>query len=123
MQQSNVIFDTGLTVSDLSSGLFKRITIEKEDIVIGLKNKRLYAFNNSCPHKGASLSKGNLNGDNIACYMHGYEYNIFTGKLEKMNSWKKHDSWIEQNAQWRYSDDLKIYKTLIDNEKILIDLS
>lgn len=123
MQQSNVIFDTGLTLSDLSSGLFKRITIEKEDIIIGLKNNRLYAFNNICPHKGASLSKGNLNGDNIVCYMHGYEYNIFTGKLEKMKSWKKHETWIEQNAQWRYSDDLKIYKTLIDNEKIFIDLS
>ncbi|HET6590482.1 MAG TPA: Rieske (2Fe-2S) protein [Candidatus Nitrosocosmicus sp.] len=123
MQQSNMIFDTGLKLSDLSSGLFKRITIEKEDIVIGLKNNILYAFNNICPHKGASLSKGSLNGDNIVCYMHGYEYNIFTGKLVNMKSWKKDDTWIEQNERWRHSDDLKIYKTMIDNEKVFIDLN
>ena len=26
---------------------------------------------------------------NIICYMHGYEYNIFDGRLVKMKSWKK----------------------------------
>ena len=59
------------------------------DIVIGRRNGKLFAFNNSCPHRGASLSKGGLKGDNMVCYMHGYEYNVFTGKLENMKSWKK----------------------------------
>lgn len=116
-----MIFDTGLKLSDLQTGSFKKIAIEKEDIVVGMKNNKLFAFNNTCPHKGASLSKGKLNGDKIVCYMHGYEYNVFSGKLENMKSWKKDDTWIEQNSQWRYSDDLKTYKILVDNEKILIE--
>jgi nitrite reductase/ring-hydroxylating ferredoxin subunit len=118
-----VIFDTGLKLNDLNSISFKKITIEKEEIIIGKKNDRLFAFNNSCPHKGASLSKGSFNGDNIVCYMHGYEYNIFTGKLEKMKSWRKDSSWIEQNTQWRYSDDLKTYKIHLDKEKVFIELA
>ncbi|VFJ13213.1 Rieske (2Fe-2S) protein [Candidatus Nitrosocosmicus franklandus] len=117
-----MIFDTGLKIDDLNSGPFKKITIEKEEIVIGKKNDRIFAFNNICPHKGASLSKGSLNGDNIVCYMHGYEYNIFTGKLEKMKSWKKDSTWVEQNDQWRYSGNLKTYKVHIDRDKILIEL-
>jgi nitrite reductase/ring-hydroxylating ferredoxin subunit len=118
-----VIFDTGLSVKDLNSIPFKKITIEKEEIIIGKKNDHLFAFNNSCPHKGASLSKGRLNGDNIVCYMHGYEYNVFNGRLEDMKSWKKDSTWIEQNDQWRYSDDLKIYKIFSDNERIFIELN
>lgn len=118
-----MIFDTGLKLKDLESGPFKKITIENEDIIIGKKNDRVFAFNNICPHKGASLSKGSLNGENIVCYMHGYEYDIFTGKLENMKSWKKDTTWIEQNPQWRYSDDLKTYKVHLDRDKILIELN
>ena len=118
-----MIFDTGLTLKDLNSAPFRKITIEKEEIIIGKKNDRLFAFNNICPHKGASLSKGNLNDDNIVCYMHGYEYNIFTGKLENMKSWKKDSTWVEQNAQWRYSDNLKTYKIHLDKERILIEVA
>jgi nitrite reductase/ring-hydroxylating ferredoxin subunit len=55
--------------------------------------------------------------------MHGYEYNIFTGKLEKMKSWRKDSSWVEQNAQWRYSDDLKTYRVHLEKERVFIELA
>ena len=63
------------------------------EIVVGKINDKLFAFDNVCPHRGASLSKGNLHGNNIVCYMHGYEYDVFTGKLEDMKSWKQDDKW------------------------------
>jgi len=118
-----VIFDTGLKLNELEENSFEKITIEKEEILIGKRNNRVFAFNNRCPHKGASLSKGNFHGDNVVCYMHGYEYDIFTGKLENMKSWKKDKAWIEQNEHWRQSDDLKIYKIQLDHEKILIEIN
>lgn len=119
-----MIFDTGILSSDLADNSFKRITLQKnEEIVVGRRNNKLFAFNNVCPHKGASLSKGNLHGNNIVCYMHGYEYNVFTGKLENMKSWKKDDTWMEQVSSWRYSDDLKVYDIYEENGKILINLT
>ncbi|MFL6339813.1 MAG: Rieske (2Fe-2S) protein, partial [Nitrososphaeraceae archaeon] len=33
-------------------------TINHTDILIGRRNGKLFACNNSCPHRGASLSKG-----------------------------------------------------------------
>ncbi|HZE77377.1 MAG TPA: Rieske (2Fe-2S) protein, partial [Nitrososphaeraceae archaeon] len=83
-------------------------TINKTDILIGRRNGKLFACNNSCPHRGASLSKGEFNGDNIVCYMHGYEYNIWKGTLEKMKSWKIDPAWREQSSEWMRSDDLKL---------------
>ena len=97
-------------------------TIDSTDIVIGRRNGKLFAFNNSCPHRGASLSKGGLKGDNIVCYMHGYEFNVFTGKLENMKSWKKEDSWLEQNPEWRKSGDLVLYPISEKNGSIFVDV-
>ena len=97
-------------------------TIDGTDIVIGRRNGKLFAFNNSCPHRGASLSKGELKGDNIVCYMHGYEFNVFTGKLENMKSWKKEDTWLEQNSEWRKSGDLVLYPISEKNGSIFVDV-
>ncbi len=82
---------------------------DHKEILVGRLQGRLFACNNSCPHRGASLSKGELKDDRIVCYMHGYEYNVFTGKLEDMKSWKKEDTWIEQSPEWRKSGDLVLY--------------
>ena len=96
--------------------------IKQTDVLIGRRNGELFAFNNSCPHRGASLSKGEFNNDNIICYMHGYEFNIFTGKLEHMKSWKKENTWIEQSAEWRKSGDLILYTVIEKDEDIYVDI-
>jgi len=92
------------------------------DIMVGRRSGRLFACNNSCPHRGASLSKGDFNDDNIVCYMHGYEYNVFTAKLVDMKSWKKEDTWMEQNPEWRKSEDLILYSVFEKDGNIYLNL-
>ncbi len=118
-----MIFDTGILSDDIAENSFKKITLNKEELVIGKINNKWFAFNNVCPHRGASLSKGSLNDDKIVCYMHGYEYNVFSGKLENMKSWKRDDTWIEQTEEWRYSDDLTTYKIYEKDGKIFVEMS
>lgn len=97
-------------------------TIKQTDVLIGRRNGKLFAFNNSCPHRGASLSKGEFNDNNIVCYMHGYEFNVFTGKLENVKSWKKENTWIEQSAEWRKSGDLILYTVIEKDKDIYLDI-
>ena len=66
--------------------------------------------------------KVNLDGENIICYMHGYEYNIFDGRLIKMKSWKKKSSWTEQNPEWRKSGQLILYNILENEKGVFIDV-
>jgi nitrite reductase/ring-hydroxylating ferredoxin subunit len=95
-------------LKDNSTRVFR---VDSTDVLVGRRNGALFACNNSCPHRGASLSKGEFSGDNnIVCYMHGYEFNVFTGKLENMKSWKKEETWVEQNPEWRKTGDLVLYK-------------
>ncbi|MDE1830310.1 MAG: Rieske (2Fe-2S) protein [Thaumarchaeota archaeon] len=108
--------------NELVEDTMRKVTIDTVDILVGRRNGKLFACNNSCPHKGASLSKGHFNEDSIVCHMHGYEYNLFTGKLEKMRSWKKEDTWVEQDPEWRKSGDLILYSISEENGTVYVSL-
>ena len=98
------------------------VRIDKVDVLAGRINGRLFACNNSCPHRGASLALGHLSGDKVVCYMHGYEYNAFTGRLENMKSWKKEDTWLEQSPAWRQSGDLVLYEISERDGDVYVEL-
>ena len=97
------------TMDELPEDGWKLILVNGANIVVGRRHGQLFAFDNSCPHRGASLAKGEFNGDNIVCYMHRYEYNVFSGRLENKASWKKEETWVEQSEEWRKSGDLVLF--------------
>ena len=90
------------------------------DVLIGKINGKLFACNNYCPHRGASLSKSELSPDNdrIICYLHDFEYSLITGKLEKIPQ-----KWMDQNSEWKKSDNLIIYKVIEKDGEIYLDIS
>jgi nitrite reductase/ring-hydroxylating ferredoxin subunit len=100
----------------------KTFVINDIEILVGRRRLKLFAFNNSCPHRGASLSKGEFNNNNIVCYMHGYEFNVFTGKLVDMKSWKKDDTWLEQRPEWREAGNLILYNISEEDGRIYLDM-
>lgn len=40
----------------------------------------LYAFDNTCLHRGGPLGQGVLNGDVVTCPWHGWQYNVRSGE-------------------------------------------
>jgi nitrite reductase/ring-hydroxylating ferredoxin subunit len=94
---------------EIPENSMKMFNINHTELLVGRLVGRLFACNNACPHRGASLAKGELRNNNIVCWMHGYEYNVFTGKLENMKSWKRDATWMEQSPEWRKSGDLIRY--------------
>lgn len=56
------------------------------DLEIGvfrLEDDRIFAINNSCPHKGGPLSQGIVYGDKIACPLHSWKISLVDGKAEE----------------------------------------
>ena len=102
---------------DIPNNFFKAIPISNIHVVIGRVNERLFAFDNSCPHRGASLSKGELNGSRVVCYMHGYEYDVFSGKLEYIPP-----KWTDQSPEWIKSKDLKLFPVLEKEGSIYVEM-
>lgn len=107
----------GKVVNEGSMKLFTVKTNNDHDslILIGRRNNALFACENYCPHRGASLSKSKLSCDNdrMVCYLHDFEYNILSGKLEKIP-----EKWKDQSAEWKSSGNLMIYQ-IYENEGII----
>ena len=89
------------------------------DVLIGKINGKLFASNNYCPHRGASLSKSDLSPSNnrIICYLHDFEYNLTTGKLEKIPI-----KWSIQDPEWKKSDNLVLYNIIEKDNEIYLNI-
>ncbi|HWF89913.1 MAG TPA: non-heme iron oxygenase ferredoxin subunit [Pyrinomonadaceae bacterium] len=43
-------------------------------------NGEFYAIDNSCPHRGAPLSEGDLCGHIVECGLHGWQFDVRSGE-------------------------------------------
>ena len=95
---------------DINNNAMKSFAIDTNNgILIGKINYKMFACKNYCPHRAALLSKGQLkpNENKIACYMHGFGYDVFTGKLESIPN-----KWINQSEGWKKSEELVLYDVI-----------
>jgi nitrite reductase/ring-hydroxylating ferredoxin subunit len=51
------------------------------DVMVALVGDTPYAIDDACNHAGASLTEGERHGDCVSCPMHGYIFDIPTGRL------------------------------------------
>jgi 3-phenylpropionate/trans-cinnamate dioxygenase ferredoxin subunit len=64
----------------IEPGQVKNFYREGKSIAIANIGGKLYAFEDSCPHMGARLSNGILDGSVITCPEHSSKFDIITGK-------------------------------------------
>ncbi|GGZ19495.1 hypothetical protein GCM10007049_09940 [Echinicola pacifica] len=68
---------------------------------------QVYAFEQLCPHRGASLKDGHINGyGEVICPLHSYRFDMKTGKLSSGGS----------------CGDLEVYQTKLTEEGLEIML-
>ena len=64
-----------------SSGACARIELPGGDeVAVFNVDGEYYAIDNFCPHKGAPLSEGLLCGHIVECSLHGWQFDVRTGK-------------------------------------------
>jgi nitrite reductase (NADH) small subunit len=60
------------------------VRTENKDIgIFRTEDDRVFALNNSCPHKGGPLSQGIVYGDKVACPLHSWKISLVDGKAEE----------------------------------------
>lgn len=107
-------------ISDIKENSLNKFTIYKKEILVGKINGKLFACNNTCPHRGASLDRGYYKGNDLVCYLHEYEFDVNSGKVVNMKSWKKSDTWKEQSPEWRRSGNLVMYDIIKKSDYIYV---
>jgi nitrite reductase/ring-hydroxylating ferredoxin subunit len=78
------------------------------DLVITRFDDRVSVLYGRCAHRGALMADGHVDGDNLICGVHGWDYRLDTGVSEYKNSetLPKFNSWIEQGQVWVDEDEV-----------------
>lgn len=74
------------TTNMLTSGTCARFGLpDGNELAVFNVNGEYYATENSCPHRGAPLTDGTLNGFLVECSWHGWQFDVRTGECLTVN--------------------------------------
>ncbi len=64
---------------DIQDGTGKVVTVNGVEVAIFRCGAQLFAIENRCPHAGAALADGALEGDEVVCPAHAHRFSVKTG--------------------------------------------
>lgn len=67
--------------ADIAPGSFKLVKFDGREVAVFNAAGTFYAIDDLCPHQGASLSDGWLDGTTITCPWHAWCFNITDGTM------------------------------------------
>ena len=67
------------SVGEVPMGSGKLVEVVEQEIALFNFNGEHYAVSDMCPHRGASLAEGFLDGGKVFCPWHCFDFNLKTG--------------------------------------------
>jgi nitrite reductase/ring-hydroxylating ferredoxin subunit len=72
-------FTKAATVQEVPAGKGKQVTVNGKVIALFHVNGGFYAIDDTCPHRGAPLSEGEVEGTEVVCPWHNAWFDLTTG--------------------------------------------
>ena len=72
-------FESVGKVSDFEDGRGRALPVADRMVAVFRQGDQFYAIDDLCPHMGASLAEGAVEGDIVACPWHGWRFCIKDG--------------------------------------------
>ena len=91
-------------VSEISPGEMKVVEVGDAQILLVNVDGNIHACDDICSHAYASLSEGDLNGDEVECPLHGSAFNVVTGEA------------LTPPAE----DSIRVFEVRIDGQDVLV---
>ncbi len=71
------------SADEFAPGKVRSVRVGARCLAVGRAEAGFFAVDDSCPHAGASLGEGLVDGDFIVCPLHAYAYDVRTGDCEE----------------------------------------
>ncbi len=68
-------------VSEIKPGEMIAVEVDSEQVLLANIDGSIHAIEDTCSHAYASLSEGDLNGEEVECPLHGGSFNVTTGEV------------------------------------------
>lgn len=98
-------FDVAST-SDLADHPILGVEVNGFELVLVKKDNEYFALEDNCPHEGAPLSEGYIEGEEIVCLWHGSCFHLRTGKVRFDPA----------------TEDIAVYQVRVVNDRIEVEL-
>ena len=105
--------------AELPDGAMKEITAEGKKLLLARVGDNYYAAESRCPHLGANLTQGTLQGSIITCPRHGSQLNLVDGHVIRWTEWSGLISKL--GRVFKPPRPLKVYRTRVEDGKILAE--
>lgn len=66
-------------LNDIPNGGSKLVMVDDVPVALFNLKGKIHAWDNRCPHRGASLADGNISESIIQCKFHLWEFDVETG--------------------------------------------
>ncbi len=78
------------------------------DLVVTRVGETVSVLYGRCLHRGALMADGHMDGDNLICGVHGWDYRVDTGVSAYNNAEALHrfSAWIDADAVWVDADEI-----------------
>lgn len=99
-------------LKDLKDVLKKKVVVNDKPILLVQFEGQIYAISDKCPHLGASLDKGTIDGPTVTCKAHHAKIDVTTGEIID----KAHILFLKMPTK-----KAKTYPVVIKNQKVFIE--
>lgn len=72
-------FESVAAVDDIPEGQGRAFTVNGRRVAVFRRDGTFYAINDACPHMGASLAEGHLEGTAVMCPWHAWSFCVTDG--------------------------------------------
>lgn len=98
--------------NDLEDRVPAHALVANVDLVLIRYDEDVSVLYGRCHHRGALLADGHVDGPNLICGVHGWDYRYDTGVSEYENDERleRFSSWIEQGGVWVDEDEIAAWQ-------------
>lgn len=82
------IVKTGIKTAGAGEGSLGVVRSEGKEVAIFNVGGKVYAIDNTCPHRAGPLSEGPVQDEGVTCPWHGRVFNVTTGECLNDPSYK-----------------------------------
>ncbi|MBT8338008.1 MAG: Rieske (2Fe-2S) protein, partial [Gemmatimonadetes bacterium] len=90
------------TWDDLADRTPSHALVAGVDLVVIRMDDEVSVLYGRCLHRGALLSDGHVDGPNLICGLHGWDYRVDSGvsEYENAETLERFRSWVEDGSVW-----------------------
>jgi 3-phenylpropionate/trans-cinnamate dioxygenase ferredoxin subunit len=109
-----------LKAEDLKNGQMKAYTIGQREVLIARVSDQFYAADNRCPHFGAKLAEGKLEGTVLTCPRHASQFDVKDGHVVRWTDWTGVK--LGMAKIFKSPRPLAVYPTKVEGGKVLVKI-